>query len=96
MKNSVWLTICVILLGLLAWSQMNSQMQTVPAPAPAQARVAAEEDHPHIEAAIKSLEDAKHHLETAAHDFGGHRAKALDHTQQALNECREALKYDKK
>lgn len=54
------------------------------------------ESHPHIENAIKALENAKHQLETAAHDFNGHRAKALDHVNQALEECHEALRADKK
>jgi hypothetical protein len=54
------------------------------------------EEHPHIEAAIKALETAKQHLQTATHDFNGHRAKALDHVNAALEECRDALKVDKK
>lgn len=54
------------------------------------------EEHPHIEAAIKALETAKQHLQTATHDFDGHRAKALDHVNAALEECRDALKVDKK
>ena len=53
------------------------------------------EDHPHIEAAIKALENAKHQLESAAHDFQGHRVKALDHVNEALEECHAALRADK-
>ena len=54
------------------------------------------EQHPEIRDAIRALENARNHLQKAAHDFGGHRAKALEHVNQALEECRQALQYDKK
>ncbi len=54
------------------------------------------EKHPDIQAAKMHLQEAKRNLEHAAHDFGGHRAKALEHVNQALQECNEALSYDKK
>jgi hypothetical protein len=54
------------------------------------------EQHPEIRAAMHHLEEAKSALEKAAHDFGGHRAKALEHVNQALAECNEALNFDKK
>jgi len=47
--------------------------------------------HPEIDAAITHLREAKANLERAKHDFGGHRAKALEHVNQALEECRRAL-----
>jgi hypothetical protein len=53
------------------------------------------EKHPEIEAAIHHLRQAKQNLEHAAHDFGGHRAKALEHVNRALEECNQALKYHK-
>lgn len=54
------------------------------------------EKHPEIRAAIHHLQEAKNNLEHAAHDFGGHRAKALEHVNEALRECNEALTFDKK
>jgi hypothetical protein len=30
---------------------------------------------------------AKHHLETAEHDFHGHRVKAIEHLDQAIHEA---------
>ena len=54
------------------------------------------EQHPEIRGAIQHLEQAKRNLENAAHDFGGHRAKALEHVNQALEECHQALNFDKK
>ena len=54
------------------------------------------ERHPQIRGAIRALEVAKKHLESAAHDFGGHRLRALEHVNQALGECRAALEFDRK
>jgi hypothetical protein len=54
------------------------------------------EHHPEMEAAKKHLLEAKNNLEHAAHDFGGHRAKALEHVNQALEECNQAMNFDKK
>ncbi len=53
------------------------------------------ERHPHIRAAITELEQAKHELQTAAHDFGGHRVQAIRAIDEALKQLREALKYAK-
>jgi hypothetical protein len=30
---------------------------------------------------------AKHHLESADHDFDGHRAKAIEHLDKAIHEA---------
>jgi len=57
---------------------------------------AQKEEHPNIQAAIHHLEEARTNLQNAAHDFGGHRSAALKHVNEALEECHEALKYDKK
>ncbi len=53
------------------------------------------ERHPEIRMAIRHLEMAKNNLQKGAHDFGGHRAKALELTEHALQECRAALQSDK-
>jgi len=54
------------------------------------------EEHPEIREAIHHLEQAKQSLEHAAHDFGGHRSKALEHVNQALAECNEALHFGRR
>jgi hypothetical protein len=54
------------------------------------------ERHPEIVAAIEHLREAKRNLELAKHDFGGHRGKALEHVNQALEECDRALHFDRK
>jgi len=54
------------------------------------------ERHPEMHRALHALERAKEDLEHAAHDFGGHRAKALELTNQAIQEVKAGLAYDKK
>lgn len=64
-----------------------------PAPAavvaPAAAAIVAPvpERHPHIDEALESMRAAKHHLESAEHDFDGHRRKAIEHLDRAIHEA---------
>lgn len=51
---------------------------TAPAPVP---------PHPHIAEALEAMRNAKHHLESAEHEFHGHRAKAIEHLDQAIHEA---------
>lgn len=83
----------VLALGLVTLTPMISVAAT-PAPAPAQEKGA--EQHPHIRSAIRELREARHELETAAHDFGGHRKEALEAVDNAIKQLQEALQYDKK
>jgi hypothetical protein len=62
----------------------------VPAAAAVPAAVAAAampERHPHIAEAMESMRAAKHHLESAEHDFDGHRVKAIEHLDRAIHEA---------
>jgi hypothetical protein len=52
-------------------------------------------DHPEIHGAIEALQKAKFRLQHADHDFGGHRAAALQSVDAALEQLRLALKFDK-
>ena len=54
------------------------------------------EHHPEIRQAIRHLEMAKQSLKKGAHDFSGHRAEAIKHTDAALEECHKALESDEK
>lgn len=54
------------------------------------------EHHPEIHHAIHALEKAKEHLQHAAHDYDGHRAKALEHVEAALQELHLALEAAEK
>jgi len=59
------------------------------------AAVARRERHPEIRKAIAALERAKTDLQRANHDFGGHRAAALEACNKAIEQLRLALQYDK-
>lgn len=62
-----------------------------PAPAAPAAAPAAMPPHPHIDEALEAMRAAKHHLETAEHDFHGHRVKAIEHLNQAIHEAEICL-----
>src|SRR5207237_359635 len=52
-------------------------------------RAAAE--HPRMHEALHELREAKNDLKTAAHDFGGHRKKALEDLEVAIGQVKAAL-----
>jgi hypothetical protein len=56
-------------------------------------RSAAEENQPHMEAALQHLQQAKEELNRAEHDKGGHRQKALELTESAIHEVKEGMHY---
>lgn len=49
--------------------------------------------HPRIAAAIAALQDAKAYMEAAPHDFGGHKAAAIQASNNAIRQLDLALKY---
>jgi len=63
---------------------------------PTQDRDDRREHHPHIRSAINELEEAKRELQSAAHDFGGHRVEALKACNEAIHQLQLALQYDKR
>ena len=67
-----------------------------PGPAPAKPAVTSPvppPPHPEIEDALRLLNQAQDHLNHAAHDFGGHRVKAMDHISKAMEELHAAIEY---
>ncbi|HUA13741.1 MAG TPA: hypothetical protein VMG31_00480 [Verrucomicrobiae bacterium] len=58
-----------------------------PAPPAAPAVAPVPPPHPHIAAALEAMHSARHELETAAHDFHGHRVKSIEHLDQAIHEA---------
>jgi hypothetical protein len=56
-------------------------------PSPARGR------HPQIEAALSALQNAKAHLQEAAHDFGGHRVDAIHAIDEADRQLRICMNY---
>jgi len=94
MKKIGFLTLLITaaLLFALAFPAAAAGPKPAPhAPAaapPAPAAVApVPERHPHIEEALESMRAAKHQLEIAEHDFDGHRARSLEHLNQAIHEA---------
>ncbi|HZP34630.1 MAG TPA: hypothetical protein VFB23_14830 [Candidatus Acidoferrales bacterium] len=80
----------VLLAGALASPLLVS---AGPQPQPAQEH----ERHPVIRESIEKIESARHDLQAYAdRDFGGHRAKAVGHLDQALRELHMALDYDRR
>ncbi|HVP39443.1 MAG TPA: hypothetical protein VMS93_09705 [Candidatus Saccharimonadales bacterium] len=55
----------------------------------------ARESHPLLHKPQKQLQNAKGTFEHAAQDFGGHRVKAIQHIDEALDELHQALAFDK-
>jgi len=54
------------------------------------------EKHPELRAALKALRNAKERLERAAHDYDGHRVKAIEHINEAISEVELAIASDKR
>jgi hypothetical protein len=93
------LTTVLLTLALVAATSPKAPVAPVPAvaavpaaaPLPAVAALPAAaampEDHPHIHEALEAMRSAKHHLETAEHDFHGHRVEAIKHLDMAIHEA---------
>jgi len=86
MKNKLRITIASIAMMLLLAIPSVAQ--------PPQARAAgrpAAVDQPKMREALAHLNQAKKALEQAMHDKGGHRAKAIGHIDQAINEVQAGI-----
>jgi hypothetical protein len=54
------------------------------------------ERHPHLRRSLHELREARRELQTADHDFGGHRVKAIEAVDVAIKQIEIALRYDRK
>ena len=52
------------------------------------------ENQPEMTSALEHLREAKKALESASHDKGGHRAKAVNLVNQAMAEVNAGIQYD--
>lgn len=52
------------------------------------------ERHPHLQAALHELREAKRELQKADHDFCGHRVQALKAIDEAVGQLEKVLKHD--
>jgi len=86
MKKTIGtMMLAIFLLGLTA-----ATVGTASAQGPV-AREAA--DHPNIARAIDALQDAIADMQAAPHDFGGHKAKAIEASERAIRQLKLALAY---
>ncbi len=85
--------IATIMMSLLTLAPVA--VTATPTPKPAAAPVPPE-PHPHIRAALRELQEARRELETASHDFGGHRKEAIEAVDNAIRQLQAALQSDKK
>ena len=52
------------------------------------------ENQPEMNSALEHLREAKRALESASHDKGGHRVKALSLVDQAIAQVEQGIQYD--
>ena len=87
----------VVVTLALSSAIMQPKASAAPAPSPAAAAVptpapvATPQRHPHIDEALEHMRAAKHELETAEHDFDGHRVKSLEHLSASIREAEICL-----
>jgi hypothetical protein len=89
MKNIGFLTLLLTatLLLTLSFPAVAAGPKAPAAPAVAAAPLPAPVGHPHVSEALAAMRNAKHELETAESPFAGHRAKAIEHLDQAIHEA---------
>jgi hypothetical protein len=83
-KIVLWKASTVALAGALAFVIATSD------------NVASADSQPHMKTALATLKVAKSQLEKATHDKGGHRAKALQLTEQAMEQVKKGIEFDNK
>ena len=88
------LSAAVFILGLLSFAPAISMAEKPASPQVVKGKGG--EQHPHIRAALRELREARRELETAAHDFGGHKQEAIEAVDNAIKQLQQALEYDKK
>jgi hypothetical protein len=55
-----------------------------------------DDDQPHMQAALEALQSAKHHLEQAKHDKGGHRVAAIKAIDSAIVHVKAGMEAGEK
>ncbi len=53
-------------------------------------------DQPHMQAALRSLQDARAHLANATHDKGGHRVDAMQAVDRAIAQVQRGIEFDRR
>ena len=91
MTGSKSLLVAIISCGLGAgtMSMVHAASPAAPAVAPSVQKL--DDDYPNMRAALHDLRVAKDALLNAEPRFHGHRDRAIDHVNQAIQECEDAL-----
>jgi Spy/CpxP family protein refolding chaperone len=79
------LTLLVVTPASTRTSAPTSAAASVPAPPP----------HPEITRALEALRNARAHIKDARHDFGGHRAEALEKVDAAIHQLEVCEQFDR-
>lgn|GEM_PF-792742 len=93
MKSISKILALTLVLGVIGFTAATAK---TPASNPAPAAAAAVDEQPHMEAALKSLKEAREHLQQAMADKGGHRAAAIKATDEAIKHTEMGMKYAEK
>lgn len=88
------LMVAVACVGLAVAVSAPMGLYAADQPTPPAGTPAHHPKHPEMHSALHSLRQAHVTLQTAAHDFGGHRKAALKLTEEAAAEVVTALKLD--
>jgi len=88
-KKIGFLTLLIVatILFMIAFPAAAAGPKAPAPPVPAVAATPMPEPHPEIRDALEAMRNAKHHLESAAHDYDGHRVKAIEHLDRAIHEA---------
>jgi hypothetical protein len=89
------LIMCLVLMGFASVAtEANKNLLLAQKATPGPGEIGREaQEHPRIAAAIHELEEAIRYMEAAPHDFGGHKAKAIQASRAAIRQLRQALAY---
>jgi hypothetical protein len=95
-KIMTWVGVTVVVLGLavilVAPTSTHATPNTTTTAAAAANPVP---DHPEIRKALESLRSARVHIYEARHDYGGHKAEALEKIDQAIHQLEICMQYDR-
>jgi endonuclease/exonuclease/phosphatase family metal-dependent hydrolase len=86
----------VALLAVVPSAGVRAQGVLAPVPVRLALRANRREPHPALRQALRALQQARVALQNADRDFGGHRAHAVDLTDQAIREVQAAIQYDRR
>ncbi|MFZ0821794.1 MAG: hypothetical protein WAM91_17150 [Candidatus Acidiferrales bacterium] len=96
-KIVIWIGVGAFALGLtlLVGNSVSTRASASTAAPAATTAAPAPAPHPEITRALEALRNARAHIKDARHDFGGHRAEALEKVDAAIHQLEICEQYDK-